>query len=400
MATEQVLVTGLGVSSCLGTDLETYWTRLLSAHHRPAPVNDPAAHMANRLLYASVDPPPGNDPHAGRASRLGEHAARSALRDAGLLDGDDPAAVTAEVGLAIGTGVGDADLFETGRAGGPTPTGPAAYPFTVATSLAGALALTGPMLSVSTACSASAYSVSLAAEAIRRGETEVMLTGGADCYTRVGLGCFNRMRGLDPEFCRPFAADRRGTVFGEGAAMLVLESEAHARARGRYRCYGTIESAGWSCDAYHPTAPDPGAHQIVRAIQDAISGAGLQPSQIGCVVPHGTGTPLNDTVESEALAAVFGHALDSLTIYSLKAMIGHTGGAAGAFALLTAALIASRRTAPPNPVRTAPDPQCRLTIHSDAPVRRDFGRVLVNAYAFGGNNISVLVGPGPDGFHE
>jgi 3-oxoacyl-(acyl-carrier-protein) synthase len=401
---ERVLITGLGVVSCLGSDLEAYWSGLLAAQSDPAPVPDPHAKMDNRLLYGVPDgavTPAGPAGLAGRArlgrtSRFALQATRSALHDAGL--GDRPeAAGPGTVGIAIGTGVGDASLFEDARVGHPAPAGPDAYPFKVCSVLADEFGLTGPMLSVSTACSASAYSVSLAAEAIQQGEADVVVTGGADGYTRVGVACFNRMGGLDPQRCRPFSADRQGTVFGEGAAVLVLESESHARARGRRRWYGVVEGAGWSCDAFHPTAPEPRGTQVVRAMRAALAAAELAPPQVGCVVPHGTGTPLNDAVESTALAEVFGESAAALGVYSLKALLGHTGGAAGAFALLTAALIADRRTAPPNAPVPSPDPKCPLSLHTGAPLCRDFGHLLVNAYAFGGNNISVVVGQCQDG---
>lgn len=351
--------------------------------------------MPNRLLYrVTGDVPTSGRPEAGRLGRTSAFALMAgdaALRDAGLgqlADGDGGN----DVGVAIGTGVGDASLFEDARAGAATPTGADSFPFKVSSALAAQFGLTGPNLSVSTACSASAYSVSMAADAIRNGEAEVILTGGADGYTRVGVACFNRMGGLDPQHCRPFDLQRRGTVFGEGAALLVLESESHARRRGWSGRYATIEGSGWSCDAHHATAPDPGAVQIVRAMRAALDDAGLTPGDIDCVVPHGTGTPLNDSTESRALREVFGAGTATMAAYSLKAMLGHTGGAAGGFALLTAALMVSRQVAPPNVAVTDPDPQFPIDLHSTGPLPRPFQHALINAYAFGGNNISVILG--------
>jgi 3-oxoacyl-(acyl-carrier-protein) synthase len=298
------------------------------------------------------------------------------------------------VGVAVGTGVGDCSLPERARQDGVQPDGLDAFPFKVGSVLAGRLGLGGPVVSVSTACSASAYSVSLAVDMIRDGRADVVLAGGADGYTRVGVACFNRLGALDPERCRPFDAGRKGTIFGEGAAFLMLESESHARARGRDRHYGVIEGAGWSCDGHHATAPESHAVQIVRAMRAAFTEAGLDPADVGAVVPHGTGTPLNDVVESNALHQVLGPAAATLPVYSLKALLGHTGGAAGAFALLTALLMLDRGTVPPNIPLAEPDPQCELSLLSGAPLRSDPQHVLVNAYAFGGNNISVLVGRG------
>lgn len=387
---ERVLVTGLGVVSCLGSDLDSYWAGLLGASSGPAPVEDPGANMRNRLLYGigPVDmPPAGGAGSPGRTSAFALRAGAAALADAGLTDPVD----RSRVGIAVGTGVGDCSLPEQARLTGGTPQGLDAFTFKVGSMLADRFGLSGPMISVSTACSASAYGVSLAADAIATGAADVVLAGGADGYTRVGVACFNRMGALDPERCRPFDADRVGTIFGEGAAFLVLESESHARARGHEGRYGVIEGSGWSCDGHHPTAPDAGARQIARAMRTALDEAGVAPADVGCVVPHGTGTPLNDVVESRALHQVLGPTAGTVPVYSLKAMLGHTGGAAGAFSLLTALLILRRGTVPPNVPLGRPDPDCEISLPV-APVAAAADHVLVNAYAFGGNNCSILVG--------
>jgi 3-oxoacyl-[acyl-carrier-protein] synthase II len=387
---ERVLVTGLGVVSCLGSDLDSYWSGLLGASSRPAPVDDPGANMRNRLLYGigPFDPPPaGGAGSAGRTSTFALHAGAAALADAGLTDPAD----RSRVGVAIGTGVGDCSLPERARLTDGTPQGLDHFTFKVGSMLADRFGLSGPMISVSTACSASAYGVSLAVDAIATGAADVVLAGGADGYTRVGVACFNRMGALDPERCRPFDADRVGTIFGEGAAFLVLESESHARARGHEGHYGVIEGSGWSCDGHHPTAPDAGARQIARAMRAALDQAGVAPEDVGCVVPHGTGTPLNDVVESRALHQVLGPGAGTVPVYSLKAMLGHTGGAAGAFSLLTALLILRHGTVPPNMPLGRPDPACEISLPQSA-VAAAPDHVLINAYAFGGNNCSVLVG--------
>jgi 3-oxoacyl-[acyl-carrier-protein] synthase II len=399
---ERVVVTGLGVVSCLGSDLDSYWAGLLAARSEPAPVDDPAANMKIRLLYGVgpvPEPPTDGAGRPGRTSTFAVHAGTAALLDAGLPVEDgalaDAAPVARDrVGVAVGTGVGDCSLVEQARTGGEPPDGLDAFPFKVSSVLAGRLALGGPVRSVSTACSASAYSVSLGVDMIRSGRADVVLAGGADGYTRVGVACFNRLGALDPLRCRPFDAGRKGTIFGEGAAFLVLESESHARARGRDRHYGVVEGTGWSCDGHHATAPEAGGTQIVRAMAAALAEAAVEPSEIGCVIPHGTGTPLNDVVESQALHRVLGPTAAALPVYSLKALLGHTGGAAGAFALLTALLMLDRGTIPPNAPLAEPDPECPLRLPVGEPLAIAPRHVLVNAYAFGGNNISVLVGRG------
>ncbi|HZM79782.1 MAG TPA: beta-ketoacyl-[acyl-carrier-protein] synthase family protein [Candidatus Limnocylindrales bacterium] len=388
---KRVVITGLGVTSCLGTDLETYWAALLSAQSAPLVVTDGNARIENELVYAiRGDAPPSPPPGIGllgRSSQFAITAARSAFRDAGL----DPDGYTG-AGIAVGTGFGDTGLYEDAVAGHPMPSGDDAYPFKVSSVLACEFGFTGPTTSISTACSASAYGVSLAADLIRAGEADIMLAGGTDAYAQTGGACFKRMGALDSEVCRPFDARREGTVFGEGAAMMILESEDHARARGRLTDYGAVEGAGWSCDGYHPTAPDEGGRHIVRAMRDALADAAVAPGDVGCVVPHGTGTPLNDAVEGKALGEVFGDGPGSPCVYSLKAMVGHTAGAAGAFALLTGALIIKHGMVPANVKLREPDLSCGVTLHTDGPRPLPVSRVLINAYAFGGNNITVVIG--------
>lgn len=393
---ERVLITGLGVVSCLGSDVDTYWDRLLCGQNRPVEVPDPLANMDNRLLYhiPRTDEAADRGPEGslGRASTFAIGAAAAALHDAGI--GADVLAGDPGVCVTIGTGMGDNDLFEAAHGPGATePVWLSSFPFRVSSAVSSRLGLHGPSLEVSTACSASGYAISLATEAIESGSVQLALAGGADSYTRSGVGCFNRMGALDPLVCRPFDAERLGTVFGEGAALLVLEAESHARRRGRTRHYAVVEGSGWSCDAHHPTAPEPTGEQIVAAMRDAIDQAHLRPEDIGCIVPHGTGTELNDVVESSALELVFGDRAREIPLCSLKGMLGHTGGAAAAFSIFTAALILQRGDVPPNANVTRVDPRCELRL-LDRPLSTEVDHVLVNAYAFGGNNISVVLGKG------
>nr|WP_260859812.1 hypothetical protein [Streptomyces cupreus] len=178
--------------------------------------------------------------------------------------------------------------------------------------------------------------------------------------------------------------------------MLVLESALHAERRGALPPTAWLLGDGWSCDAHHPTAPEPQGQQIRRAMRAAIEGSGSDADAIGCVIPHGTGTALNDVVESRALHAVIGPRCARLPLYSLKALVGHTGGAAGALAAVTGALIARRRAVPPNAPLDEPDPDCPVWLPDGGPTPLTGRHVLVNAYAFGGNNVSfVLAGGDP-----
>ncbi|MFF7793112.1 beta-ketoacyl synthase N-terminal-like domain-containing protein [Streptomyces sp. NPDC007991] len=380
----KVLITGLGAVSALGGGVDAFRRGLSAAHSLPVETADPWAKVPVRRMYLV----PGADdvPAPGRVSGLAVRAAGEAMADAGLAPGSLDATRTAVI---VGTTLGDGADDERHRPAGTAHGGSSAYG--VSAAVARAVGAHGAAPVVGNACAASGYAVAMGADLIRSGAADVVVAGGAEAQSRVALACFNRMGAVDPERCRPFDSERRGTVFGEGAAVLVLESAEHARRRGAGPYYAEVGGSGWSCDAHHITSPEPGGTQIRRAMAAALDDAGIGPRDIGCVVPHGTGTELNDAVESEALAHLLAGDLDRTPLYSLKALIGHTGGAAGAFAVLAGALIARDREVMPNTPVRVPDPRCPVWLPDDGPVPLERPGVLVNAYGFGGNNISITL---------
>jgi 3-oxoacyl-[acyl-carrier-protein] synthase II len=245
----------------------------------------------------------------------------------------------------------------------------------------------GPTASLSTACSAGAYAVGWGIDAITAGAAEVVLVGGVDVYSRVAVAGMDRIGVLDPVRCRPFDADRAGMVMGEGAAVLVLESAGHARRRGA-RVYAALAGAGWTSDGYHPTTPEPTARRLTAAVSAAIDAAGIDADQIGAVLPHRSGIRINDEAENAALAAVLGRGVPG---YGMKAVLGHTAGAAAAFSCLVGALCVWTGTVPPQAPVLVPDPDCALSV---APVTRPLTRpyVLVSATGFGGANGALVLG--------
>jgi 3-oxoacyl-[acyl-carrier-protein] synthase II len=376
----RVLITGLGVVSPIGSGVDAYHRALLEAESRPKDhgIIDPAW-MTVRHTYsvtdASLPLPRGSAPFAGRASQLAIAAARQAVEDAGLAGHRDAGSI---VGVAIGNAMG-------------------LFPFEVAAALGSALDVGGPNIDVATACSAGLYSVSLAAELLRTGQADVMIVGGAEAISRVAMGCFNRLVAFDPEVCRPFDAGRKGTVMGEGAAVLVLESEDHARRRGWTRSYACVAGEGWSCDAHHATIPEPSGRHGVRAARKALEAAQLGAGDVDAVLVHGTGTEQNDLTESAMLEQMFGDRPEGIWVCAVKSKLGHGGGAAGAFQCLTGALVLKHGVLPPTANITQLDPRCRIRCPSDAPFRSAFRNVLMNSYAFGGNNISLILGASADG---
>ncbi|MER6313586.1 beta-ketoacyl-[acyl-carrier-protein] synthase family protein [Streptomyces sp. NPDC001581] len=388
-ATPDVLVTGIGAVSCLGGTADAFWAGLQAAAGRPTAVPGLTERVPDALAYQVPDGAPAADSaHGapGRATRFALSAAREAVADAGL----EPHEITGAA-VVIGTAGGEGGGREGDHTGGSEGTGAGAWEpvFSVAATVGAELGTFGPNISVSNACAASGYALSVAVDLIRRGEADTVLLGGAEGIARVPLASFSRLGAADPETCRPFDAERRGTVFGEGAAVLVLQSAEAAAGRP---AYGRLLGSAWSCDAHHPTAPDPGGEQPVRVARAALAEAGRTPGDLGCVIPHGTGTPQNDVIESRVLREVLGDRAPATPLFSLKAFIGHTAGAAAAFAAVTAALIARHGEIPANIPLASPDPECPVLLPQDGPTPLEHPNVLVNAYAFGGSNFSLVFG--------
>ncbi|MFT7835826.1 beta-ketoacyl-[acyl-carrier-protein] synthase family protein [Saccharothrix sp. BKS2] len=385
----RVVITGIGAVSCLGTGADALWKGLLAGGGEPVPVPEPHLNMGATKMYLVPEADLPAEPTAfahvrlGDGPRFGVAAARQAIADAGL-----SADAVRDLPVVMGVEMGNASRQEQeraahGRIGRWTP-------LTVTSAVVGAaIGSRAGNVSVGNACSAGGYALTIALDMIRGGEAEAVLVGGAEAFTRVGMGGFDRLGAADPLRCRPFDRGRRGTMFGDGAAMVVLESAAHAARRGA-RTYAELAGGAWSCDAHHPTAPDPSGAQITRCMGEALAESGLRPEDVGCILPHGTGTPLNDVVESGALRAVFGDACDRLPLLSLKAMIGHTAGAAAVFACVAGVLSLQHGQVPGNPPIDQ-DPECAVWVPQGEPVPLERPAVLVNAYAFGGNNASFVL---------
>ncbi|MFC5747148.1 beta-ketoacyl-[acyl-carrier-protein] synthase family protein [Actinomadura rugatobispora] len=386
-----VVITGLGAICCLGRGVPRFWDGLLAGGGDPARVPDPLAHMKSPHKYLVPEEAVPREPvavaHAplGAGPRMGAAAAREAVADAGL-----DAAALERAAVVVGVEMGNAEMHEGDRPG-QGPDGTRWRSMTVTTAaVSAAVGSAGESLSVGNACAASGYALSVAADMIRAGEVEVAVAGGADGGSRAALGAFNRMRAMDPVRCRPFDRDRAGTVFGDGAAMVVLESAEHA-ARRAAPVRAVLAAAEWSCDAHHITAPEPGGREIVDTMRRALGSAGLAPGEIAALIPHGTGTPLNDVIESRALRAVFGDHCDRLPLLNLKGMIGHTGGAAGAFAVMAGVLALRDGLVPAADPPVDQDPECEVLLPKGAPAAVEGRAVMVNAYAFGGTNASLVL---------
>lgn len=256
--------------------------------------------------------------------------------------------------------------------------------------LAHAWGCRGPRLTVSTACSSGANALGLAADWIRSGEAATVLCGGADSLCWMTYSGFNALQALDRRPCRPFDKDRAGLTLGEGAALFVFEDWERAAARG-VRILGEFVSYGVSADAYHLTRPRPDGNGAILAMRRALEEGGVATEEIDYINAHGTGTPLNDLIETRAIKAVLGAQAYRIPVTSTKSMIGHCLGAAGALEVLASLLAIRERFVPPTATLEHADPECDLDYVPRNSRPATVRTVLSNSYGFGGNNTSVII---------
>jgi 3-oxoacyl-[acyl-carrier-protein] synthase II len=247
------------------------------------------------------------------------------------------------------------------------------------------------------ACASSSHAIGCAVQAIRAGQAERVLTGGAEaCITALGIGGFNALQALstrndEPQRAsRPFDVDRDGFVMGEGAVIFLLESLEAARARGA-RVLAEISGLGWTADAHHLTAPAPEGEGAQRAMRLALADAGLRLEDIDHINTHGTSTPAGDVAEIQGIARVFGEHGRKIAINSTKSMTGHLLGAAGAIECLATALALERGVVPPTINVDNPDPGLELPVVRGTAQRRELRHAISNTFGFGGHNASLLL---------
>jgi len=405
---DSVVVTGLGCVSPLGNDVASTWEAAAAGRSGVAALpEDFDPRLAVRIAARVRDPvDAGNLPakelrRLDRAILLALASAREALADAGLAGGGFD---RDRAGVAIGSGIGGiGTLVENHRAlleAGPRRVSPFFIPMTLANMPAGLAAihfgLAGPNLCHVTACASSAHAIGESLRLLQRGDADWMLAGGTEAaITPLVVAGFTSMQALSKRndapalASRPFDRDRDGFVLGEGAALLVLEREAHARARGarvRARLVGYAASA----DARHMAAPDPEASGAIRCMRLALADAGLPPDAVDYVNAHATSTPAGDEVEAKALHAVFGAHVERLPVSSTKGSSGHLLGAAGALEALLCIRALETGTLPPTSNLDHPDPECALD-HVAGKARAVRARVaLSNSFGFGGVNAALL----------
>lgn len=405
---EPVVVTGMGAVTPLGIGIDALWSGVVSGRSAVGPITRFDASGLGTRIAAEVK---GFDAEAcfGRkeARRMepfvqyAVHAARQAVADAGLQNGGLPRSHT---GVIIGTGIGGVGiLIEQSRVletQGPRRVSPFLIPMMLPDMAAGQVAIDlgieGPNMAVISACASGANAIGEAAAMIRRGAAEVMIAGGTEAaILPIAIAGFNVMGALStnneagPGANRPFDARRDGFVMGEGAGVVVLESLSHARARGA-RIYGEVAGYGASADATHITAPREDGAGAIAAMQRALAEAGLSPEDIDYVNAHGTGTLLNDAIETTAIKQVFGAAAEKLPVSSTKPVTGHLLGAAGAVEAIICLLAMREGAIPPTINYAEPDPACDLDYVPNQARPARLRATMSNSFGFGGHNACLV----------
>ena len=403
----RVVVTGLGVVSPLGNDVDTFWRRLVAGESGVGPItrfdtSDYKVHIAAEVKDFDAEDyiDKRNVRRLDLFSRYAVAAAKLAAADAEF----DPRPEADRVGAVIGSGVGGLQTLHTEIEKliekGPDRVNPLLVPMMIpnmgAAHVSLELGTKGPLSATCTACAAGSDAIGYAARVIRSGDAEVMFAGGSEApISPVGVAGFAAARALslrndDPQHAsRPFDAGRDGFVIGEGAGCLVLESLEHAQARGAH-IYAELAGVGMSSDAFHMTLPDESGKTQARAMLMAFTEAGLEPSAVDYINAHGTATSAGDIAETEAIKVALGKHARSVAISSNKSMIGHCLGASGAIEAVATVLTIVNSLLPPTINLTDPDPACDLDY---VPLESRFHKVDVaasNSFGFGGHNVTLV----------
>lgn len=408
MPNRRVVVTGMGIISPVGNDLESAWRQVVAGESGIGPITDfDVSQFSTRFggsirnfdasQYVPAKDLKKMDPfiHFGiaAATQAVEH---SGLRDSGYsLD---------RIGVAIGSGIGGIGTIEANHArlqeGGPRKLSPFFVPASIINMISGHVSIQygyrGANIALVSACSTATHSIGIAARLISHGDADVMLAGGAEHgITPMGLGGFCAARALsqrndDPAGAsRPWDKERDGFVLSDGAACLVLEEYAAARKRGA-EIFAEVVGFGMSADAYHMTAPPENGEGAQACMLAALRDAGLNPDQISYINAHGTSTPLGDVAETRAIKAVFGSHAARLAVSSTKSTTGHLLGAAGAVEAVFSILAIRDQVAPPTINLHTADPDCDLDYVPNTARAMPIESVLSNSFGFGGTNGSLI----------
>jgi 3-oxoacyl-[acyl-carrier-protein] synthase II len=405
----RVVITGLGCISPVGNSVEETWQSLVAGKSGAAYITKFDASQHKTKFAAEVKGFDGAALFGAREARKMDLFAQYAL--AATLEALAQAGLTLDegnrdrVGVLIGSGIGGIgtllEQVEVLRERGPERISPFLIPMMISDSAAGMIAIRigarGPNMSLATACASGSNAVGEAAEMIRRGAADVMVAGAAEAtIIAIAMGGMNVMGALSTRndqptrASRPFDRDRDGFLMGEGAGIMLLESLAHAQARGakilcEFKGYGTSD------DAYHISAPAENGAGAALSMRYALKDAGLQLADIGYINAHGTSTPLNDKSETAAIKTVFGEQAYKIPVSSTKSMTGHLLGASGALEAVVCAKVLQENTLPPTINYETPDPACDLDYVPNQARKASPDNVMSNSFGFGGHNATLIL---------
>ena len=400
----RVFVTGVGVVSSIGLGKSAFFRALREGRTGISPVALFDASQLGRRFAGEVrnfDPRDhltvAERGRTGRCSAMALAAARMALADARLDPASlDPPRTAVVLGTTMGEGEILGELQHDWIVGGPQAVRRALIPRYGSTLLpihvARAVGAQGMVLALPAACSAGNYAIGFSADLIRSGRADVVVTGAAELIQELQFSGFVRLAAMAPERCQPFDLNRQGLLLGEGAGLLVLESEAHAIRRGA-ATQAEVGGYGLSCDAYHITRPHPDATGSIAAMRAAIARSALSPDDIDFVNAHGTGTRHNDVAEAKVMRDVFGDR--RVPVSSMKSMLGHCMGAASALEAIGCIFTLESGLYPPTIGYETPDPECDLDVVANVARQGKADIVVNNSLAFGGYNaVAVFARPG------
>jgi 3-oxoacyl-[acyl-carrier-protein] synthase II len=406
----RVVVTGMGVVTPVGNDLESFWRNLVAGEcgvdritaFDAAAFDSQIAAEVRGFDPAPAFPSPKEIRRTDRFSQFGIHAAWQAIKDCGV---DLEKADRDRIGVYVGSGIGGlsttCDQHNILLNRGPGRMSPFMIPMLISNMASGIISmyhnLRGPNFATCSACATSNHAIGEAWRAIKMGDADMILAGGAEAtIVPIGIGGFCAMRALstrnqDPKHAsRPFDGERDGFVMGEGAGVVVLEELESAKARDA-RIYCELAGYGNTADAHHLTAPSEGGEGAARCMRMALRSAGLNPEDITYVNAHGTSTPQGDIAETQAVKTVFGEHARKVAVSSTKGATGHMLGAAGVVELAVCVKAIQTGIVPPTINYEKPDPACDLDYVPNQAREVKVDAAVNNSFGFGGHNATTLV---------
>ncbi|MCQ4573976.1 MAG: beta-ketoacyl-[acyl-carrier-protein] synthase family protein [Candidatus Brocadiales bacterium] len=397
----RVVVTGLGLVTAIGSDRKKSWEAMLNGRDGVSEITtfDTSRYKVHRAcelksLNSNGTPPSKNGYTVYDCLYV---ATREALQDSGIFD--YKGLEIDKVGMSIGTLAGELSAFEhklrdnpRDKASGFSLDVVLRYPpATLSTQLAEDFHVEGPNIILINACSSGNHALCWAFDMLQEGKVNAMVVGGSDIVPQTEFTHFHNLKALAPEKCQPFDKNRQGLVVGAGAGMLILETLEHATKRGA-NTYAEVKGYGLSSDGFHMTAPHPKGEGAIRAMEAALGCAKLSYEDVDYISAHGTGTPLNDKMETLAVKTVFKERTPQIPCSSVKSMIGHTMGAASAIESAVCCLAIKFGELPPTINYETKDPECDLDCVPNEARNKEVRFALNNSFAFGGNNASVVFG--------